>query len=267
VIKKPGFLGSLFGKAKDNIDTFKNNQKSINDSLKEIGNNLLADRDKLMNENKKLEGMFSINSANIKMFDVIFAAGMIKCKEIENITLPTLAQKAQESNMPEDANAYRAGQNFLRQLDVRVANMNSARSLAILQEPMLQDMQSNNSSQIENISTMVQVGIPAWHQQICMVISQLETKKSIEVTNSIAMNINETMKQNATLMGQNSAMIAEAVNTPIIAIDTITFMQNELFTSIDKVKQINEAGKIKRAENVLKLSEMEKELKAKLLSQ
>lgn len=264
--KKPGFLGSLFGKAKDNIETFKNNQKSINDSLKEIGNNLLADREKLMNENKKLEGMFSINSANIKMFDVIVAAGMIKCKEIENNILPSLAQKAQQSNLPEDANAYRAGQNFLRQLDVRVANMNSARSLAILQEPMLQDMQSNNSSQMENISTMVQVGIPAWHQQICMVISQLETKKSVEVTNSIANNINETMKQNATLMGQNSAMIAEAVNTPIIAVDTIAFMQAELFTSIDKVKQINEAGKIKRAENVLKLSEMEKELKAKLLN-
>jgi uncharacterized protein YaaN involved in tellurite resistance len=264
--KKPGFFSSLFGKAKDGIETFRNNQKTINEALKQIGADLLKDRDKLLDENKKLAQMFAINSKNIKMFDVIVAAGMIKIKEIETQILPALAQKAATSQLPEDANAYRAGQNFLRQLEVRVANMNSARSLAILQEPSLRDMQDSNSMQCENISTMVTVGLPAWNQQLAMYISQMETRKSIETTNALGASINETMRQNAILMGQNSTMIAESANRSLIELDTLTTIQSELFSSMDKVKAINEAGKVKRQETANKLLAMESELKQKLLN-
>jgi uncharacterized protein YaaN involved in tellurite resistance len=168
--------------------------------------------------------------------------------------------------LPEDANEYRAGQNFLRQLEVRVANMNSARSLAILQEPSLRDMQDSNSMQCENISTMVTVGLPAWNQQLAMYISQMETRKSIETTNALGTSINETMRQNAILMGQNSTMIAESANRSLIELDTLTTIQSELFSSMDKVKAINEAGKVKRQETATKLLAMESELKQKLLS-
>jgi uncharacterized protein YaaN involved in tellurite resistance len=264
--KKPGFFGSLFGKAKDGVETFRNNQKTINESLKQIGANLLKDRDNLLDENKKLAQMFIVNSKNIKMFDVIVSAGMIKSKEIETQILPALAQKATTSQLPEDANEYRAGQNFLRQLEVRVANMNSARSLAILQEPSLRDMQDSNSMQCENISTMVTVGLPAWNQQLAMYISQMETRKSIETTNALGASINETMRQNAILMGQNSTMIAESANRSLIELDTLTTIQSELFSSMDKVKAINEAGKVKRQETATKLLAMESELKQKLLS-
>lgn len=264
--KKPGFFGKLFGKAKDGIETFRNNQKSINESLKVIGSNLLVDRDKLMNENKKLAQMFVINNKNIKMFDVIVAAGMIKCKEIETQIIPQLEATARETGLPEDANKFRAGQNFLRQLEVRVSNMNSARSLALLTEPSLQDMQDSNSMQCENISTMITIGLPAWNQQLAMYISQMETRRSVEMTNALSENINDTMKKNATLMGQNSAMIAEAANKSLIELDTIVTIQNELFTSMDKVKAINEAGKIKRQETATKLIQMEQELKQKLLA-
>jgi uncharacterized protein YaaN involved in tellurite resistance len=264
--KKPGFFSSLFSKTKDSIETFRNNQKTINESLKQIGENLLKDRDNLLDENKKLAQMFIVNSKNIKMFDVIVAAGMIKAKEIETQILPALEQKATASQLPEDANEYRAGQNFLRQLEVRVSNMNSARSLAILQEPSLRDMQNSNSMQCENISTMVTVGLPAWNQQLAMYISQMETRKSIETTNALGASINETMRQNAVLMGQNSTMIAESANRSLIELDTLTTIQSELFSSMDKVKAINEAGKIKRQETATKLLAMELELKQKLLN-
>jgi uncharacterized protein YaaN involved in tellurite resistance len=264
--KKPGFFGSLFGKAKDSIETFRNNQKSINEALEQIGRNLLTDRDNLMGENKKLSQMFVVNQKNIKMFDVIVAAGMIKQYEITNQVLPSLEQKARESGLPEDANQFRAGQNFLRQLEVRVSNMNTARSLAILTEPQLQDMQDSNNMQCENISTMITVGLPAWNQQLAMYISQLETRKSVEMTNTLGTNINETMRQNAILMGQNSSMITEAANRPLIELDTLVTIQNELFSTMDKNKAINEQGKIKRQELATKLLAMESDLKQKLLS-
>jgi uncharacterized protein YaaN involved in tellurite resistance len=264
--KDPGFFGKLFGKTKDKIIEFKNDQMSINESLKQLGNSLLADAKSLENENKKLEGMYQQNSENIKLYDVILAAGMIKKHEIESQIIPRLVEKAQESGKPEDANEVRAGQNFLRQLDVRIANINSARSVAILQAPALKDMQDSNAMQIENIQTMITIGLPAWHQQIAMYISQMETRRSVEITNQLSQGINETMRATAALQGQNAVMIAEAANKAIIDVETIQTIQTELFSSMDKVKQINDAGKTKRAETAQKLLSMESELKQKLLA-
>jgi uncharacterized protein YaaN involved in tellurite resistance len=264
--KDPGFFGKLFGKTKDKIIEFKNDQMSINESLKQLGNSLLADAKSLENENKKLEGMYQQNSENIKLYDVILAAGMIKKHEIESQIIPRLVEKAQESGKPEDANEVRAGQNFLRQLDVRIANINSARSVAILQAPALKDMQDSNAMQIENIQTMITIGLPAWHQQIAMYISQMETRRSVEITNQLSQGINETMRATSALQGQNAVMIAEAANKAIIDVETIQTIQTELFSSMDKVKQINDAGKTKRAETAQKLLSMESELKQKLLA-
>lgn len=264
--KEPGFFGKLFGKTKDKLIEFKNDQMSINDSLKQIGNSLLNDAKSLEGENRKLEDMYKQNSENIKMYDIILAAGLIKKQEIETQIIPQLTQKAQDSGKPEDANEVRAGQNFLRQLDVRVANINSARSVAILQAPALKDMQDSNAMQIENIQTMITIGLPAWHQQIAMYISQMETRRSVEITNQLSQGINETMRATAALQGQNAVMIAEAANKAIIDVETIQTIQTELFTSMDKVKQINDAGKVKRAETAQKLLAMEGELKQKLLA-
>lgn len=264
--KEPGFFGKLFGKTKDKLIEFKNDQMSINDSLKQIGNSLLNDAKSLEGENRKLEDMYKQNSENIRMYDIILAAGLIKKQEIETQIIPQLTQKAQDSGKPEDANEVRAGQNFLRQLDVRVANINSARSVAILQAPALKDMQDSNAMQIENIQTMITIGLPAWHQQIAMYISQMETRRSVEITNQLSQGINETMRATAALQGQNAVMIAEAANKAIIDVETIQTIQTELFTSMDKVKQINDAGKVKRAETAQKLLAMEGELKQKLLA-
>jgi uncharacterized protein YaaN involved in tellurite resistance len=263
--KEAGFFGRIFGKAKDAIVEFKNDQSSINQALTTIGNNLLTDKKRLEEENKKIEAMFVQNAKNIKMFDVILAAGMIAKSECEQ-QAEQIRQKAQASGTPEDANEYRSAQSFMRQLDVRLANINSARSIAILQAPALKDMQEGNAMQIENIQSMVMIGIPAWHQQIQMYVSQLETRKSVETTTALAQNINETMKATARLQGENSVMIAEAANRPIIEVETIQTIQNELISSMEKVNQINETGKQKRAETTQKLLQLETELKQKMLA-
>lgn len=264
--KEPGFFGKLFGKTKDKLIEFKNDQMSINDSLKQIGNSLLNDAKSLEGENRKLEDMYKQNAENIRMYDIILAAGLIKKQEIETQIIPQLTQKAQDSGKPEDANEVRAGQNFLRQLDVRVANINSARSVAILQAPALKDMQDSNAMQIENIQTMITIGLPAWHQQIAMAVSLLETRRSVEITNNLSQGINETMRATAQMQGQTSVMIAEAVNNPIIQVETIKTIQSELLSTMDKVKQINDAGKQKRSDTATQLLQMENELKQKLVS-
>jgi uncharacterized protein YaaN involved in tellurite resistance len=82
----------------------------------------------------------------------------------------------------------------------------------------------------------------------------------------MANHINEGLKAAAKLQGENTIMITEAVNRSIVKVETIEYMQNELLTTMDKCKQINEAGKATRKESAQKLLQMENELKQKLLS-
>ena len=262
--ENPGFLSKLFGKVKEPIEDFRNKQKTVSESVKQIGDGLLQNKQKLLDENKSLEQMYIQNEENIQLYNVIVAAGMIKCKQIEE-ELKQIQEVATQTGKQEDLNKYRDGQNFLRQLEIRVNNLNSARSLALLQSPSIRDMQSSNSMQIENIQTMVTVGIPAWEQQIALCLSQLETKKSIETTNMLRNGINSTIQENARLMGQNSVQIAEAANTALIAYETIQTVHNELINSIEKVQEINLKGKQNREEMNNKLLSLETELKTKLL--
>lgn len=262
--KQPNFLTKLFTKVTSPIEDFKNKKTSVYEAIKTIGDTILLDKQKLLKENDNLEQMFIQNEKNIELYNVLLAAGSIRVKEIET-ELSNLAKIAGETKTQEDLNKYRDGQNFLRQLESRVDNINSARSIAILQSPSIRDMQNNNAMQCEVIQTMVTVGIPAWEQQIAMYISQLETKKSIEMTKTIKNSINETMRQNAALMNENSIAIAEAANSSLIEYETIETIHKNLISSMEKVKEINEKGKQKRLETSNKLLVLEKELREKML--
>ena len=81
--ENPGFLSKLFGKVKEPIEDFRNKQKTVSDSVKQIGDGLLVSKQKLIDENKSLEQMYIQNEENIELYNVIVAAGMIKCKQFE----------------------------------------------------------------------------------------------------------------------------------------------------------------------------------------
>lgn len=264
--REPGFFSKLFGRAKDGIETFKNNQSSVNQALVQIGNNLLNQSKKLEQNNEILKQMIVQNELNIKLFAVDIAAGHIRLKELQENELPALEQKARETGLQEDINAFKSAQNFVRQLEVRVSNLISSRAVALLTTPDLMDMINNNIMQCENINNMVVTAIPLWHTNINKYILSLQTRESVEQTNAMTEHINEGLKQAARLTSENSIMITEAVNKSIVKVETIEFMQNELLTTMEKNKQINQAGTEYRKNSAAKLMQMEQELKQKLLS-
>jgi len=263
---EPGFIGRLFGKAKNSIETFKNDQQTINGALTTIGNNLINEGKELDKNNGILKQMLVQNEQNIKMFAIDIAAGHIRINELETETIPALEQKARDSQQQEDINTLKEVQNFVRQLEVRVANLTSARAVALLNTPDLMEMINNNIMQCENINTMVTVGLPLWNTNINKYIINLQTRKSVEGTDNMSDHINEGLRAAAKMQGENTIMITEAVNRSIVKVETIEFMQNELLTTMDKCIQINNDGKQKRKESAAKLLQMEQELKQKLLS-
>ena len=73
------------------------------------------------------------------------------------------------------------------------------------------------------------------------------------------------LKKNAEALHQNTVDTAKASERGIVDIETLQHTNQELITAIDEIIQIQEEGKVARAEAEKELARIEQELKDKML--
>ena len=73
------------------------------------------------------------------------------------------------------------------------------------------------------------------------------------------------LKKNSELLKQGSIEIAEESERAIVDVETLRQTNKDLIETLDKILEIHENGRIKRAEAEKELQEIEKELKEKMI--
>lgn len=260
---KPGFFSSLFSKIKDPIETFALKQQTVSESVKHIAKKLDEDRKALLEENKKLEIVYNNTLKALDSLEELLLAGGHRLLEIKQ-DFEILKQDA--ISAPDDRKNLdvQKAQNFIDRFEQRLDRLNSSRAMVLRQLPQVNIMAISNSKESDNIEDTINTNIPLWETQINLYISQLRTKlasQNREATNKFG---NELLAKNAELMHQNTVEIANASNSSLIDISTITTVQNNLLASMEVMKQASELGRQKRAENFQAIMNMDKELREKL---
>ena len=73
------------------------------------------------------------------------------------------------------------------------------------------------------------------------------------------------LKKNSEILKQGSIQIAEESERAIVDVETLQKTNKDIIETLDKVLEIHENGKVKRAEAEKELVEIERELKEKLV--
>ncbi|MCD8256650.1 MAG: toxic anion resistance protein, partial [Oscillospiraceae bacterium] len=209
--------------------------------------------------------MYEMNLAYFKELTMYILAGQLKCQELRETELPALQQKAQESGLPEDAQAASDFANMIGRFEKRLHDLELTRIISLQMSPQIRLIQNNDSLMAEKIQTSIVNTIPLWKSQMVMALSMEHSKQAMAAQREVSDLTNELLKKNAEALHQGSVDVARESERGIVELETLRHTNEELINTLEEVRQIQEDGRARRAEAEAELGRIEGELKQKLL--
>ena len=212
-----------------------------------------------------MDKMYEMNQQYFKELSMYIIAGKLRLQELRETELPKYIQKAQESNLPEDVQAANDYANLLGRFEKKLHDLELTRIISIQMAPQIRLIQNNDSLMAEKIQTAIVNTIPLWKQQMVLALSMYHSQQAMEATHEVSEMTNALLKKNAEALHTGSLAVAKESERGIVDIETLKQTNQELISTLEEVRQIQEDGRARRAEAEVELGRIEGELKQKLL--
>ncbi len=262
--EKKGFLG-LFKKAGNSIAALKAQYDKAEVNVDRITAELEKHERVLLKDIATMDKMYQMNQAYFKELTMYILAGKLKCEELRAVDLPAMQKKAQESGLPEDAQAANDFANMIGRFEKRLHDLELTRIISLQMAPQIRLIQNNDSLMAEKIQTSIVNTIPLWKSQMVLALSMEHSRQAMEAQREVSDVTNELLRRNAEALHQGSIEVAKEAERGIVELETLKHTNNELIKTLEEVRQIQEDGRARRAEAETELGRIEGELKQKLL--
>jgi uncharacterized protein YaaN involved in tellurite resistance len=263
--EKKSFFGKLFGSAERNFERLKTQYTTTEANIDRIVKLLEEHEEQLLKDIVQLDRLYDKNKLYFKEVSMYIEAGKLAIEKAKNETLPELEAKARETGSVEDAQAAQDYADMITRFEKKIYDLELSRTVCLQSAPEIRMVQNSDTIMSEKIrSTIVNV-IPMWKTQMVLALNNYHTQKAIEAQQAVTEATNEMLKKNAESLHQNTVNTARASERGIVDIETLQHTNQELITAIDEIIQIQEDGKVARAEAEKELARIEQELKDKML--
>ena len=262
--EKKGFLG-LFKKATQNIASLKAQYDKAEVNVDKIVESLEKHEVVLMKDISMMDKMYERNLEYMKELTMYIIAGKLKIEQLRNEELPKYQQKAQESGLPEDAQAANDFANMIGRFEKKIHDLELTRTISIQMSPQIRMIQNNDSLMAEKIRSSVINTIPLWKSQMVLALSLYHSDQAMKAQREVTDVTNQLLTKNAQALHQGSVAIAKETERGIVDIETLKKTNQELISTLDEVRQIQDDGRAKRMQAEEELGRIEGELKQKLL--
>lgn len=264
VEEKGGFLG-LFKKAGNRMTAIKAKydkaEKNINNIVKVMEGHQVT----LMKDIAMLDQMYETNQKYFKELSLYIVAGKEKLKEARDVELPKLLAKAEETGLPEDAQAAKDYASMVDRFEKKVYDLELTRNISLQMAPQIRLIQSNDTVMTEKIQSTLLNTIPLWKSQMVIAIGLDHSQDAARAQREVTDATNELLKKNAEALKMASIETAKESERGIVDIETLTQTNQTLIDTFDEVMKIQAEGRTKRAEAEVELQRIENEMKAKLI--
>ncbi len=234
-------------------------------NVTKVAENLENQQIVLIKDNAMLDQMYQLNAQYFKELSMYILAGKKKLKETEQTDLPQAKQKAERSQLPEDAQAYQDLISFVDRFEKKLYDLELSRMISIQTAPQLRMLQSSNSVMIDKIQTTLVNTIPLWKNQLVLAFGLNHAKQAAKAQREVTDMTNELLKKNAESLHMASVETARETNRGIVDIETLQQTNEKLIQTFDEVMQIQKEGRQKRLQAESTMLDMENQLKKKML--
>ncbi|MBE6027131.1 MAG: toxic anion resistance protein [Clostridiales bacterium] len=263
--EKKSFLGKLFGSAEKNFERLKTQYSTTEANIDRLVKLLEGHEEQLLKDIAQLDKLYDKNKLYFKEVSMYIEAGKLALEKAKTVTLPELEAKAKETGAVEDTQAAQDYADMITRFEKKIYDLELSRTVCLQSAPEIRMVQNSDTIMSEKIrSTIVNV-IPMWKTQMVLALNNYHTQKAIEAQHAVTEATNEMLKKNAEALHQSTVETAKASERGIVDIETLQHTNEQLISALDEIKQIQEDGRVARAEAEKELARIEQELKDKML--
>lgn len=259
-----GILG-FFKKTSNSIEQLKTRYDSADKNVERIKAKLEDHQVVLMKDIAMLDKMYEYNLVYFKELTMYILAGKKKLADVRANELKAAQEKAQRTQLPEDAQAARDLADMCDRFEKKLYDLELTRNVSIQMGPQIRLIQSNDTMMAEKIQTSIVNTIPLWKSQMVLALGLAHSQQAIEAQRAVTDMTNELLKKNAATLKQGTIAAAKESERGIVDIETLQQTNRSLIETLDEVVKIQNEGREKRAAAETELGRIEGELKAKLL--
>lgn len=262
----PGFFKKMFGKVKKSIFEVTQKYQKLGAGIDKISIKLSHEYKGLLEDNKTLETLYAENLDFFNALSVYIAGAELKIKELDEQTIPQARLEAQSS--ADNAIAVQKIsdlENYKNRLDKRQFDLKLARQITIQQAPQIRMIQNTNQELAEKIQTSINTAIPLWKNQVAIALTLLKQKDALTSQRIVSNTTNDLLTKNSEMLKQSSIEAARENERGVVDIETLKTTQANLIETIQETMTIQREGAVKRRQGEVELSQLEAEIKAKLL--
>jgi len=264
-VEKRG-LAKLFSTPKRSFDRLVANFSRAETNIEKITGSLEAQRHQLLKDIEIFDMMYDNNYNHFKELSLYIIAGNEKIKELNEITLPQMKAKAEESGSEMDAQKYNDMMNAVNRFEKKVHDLKLTRTISLQMAPQIRLIQNNAAQLVEKIQGSLVNSIPLWKNQMVIALGLANSKAALEAQQRVTDATNSLLRKNSEMLKQGSLEVAREAEKGIVSIDTIKKTNQDLLDTIYGIIDIQEKGKAERAAATAELEKVETELKGALLA-
>jgi uncharacterized protein YaaN involved in tellurite resistance len=262
--EEKGLFG-FFKKQTDKLDTMKARYTKAETNVAKITDALEQHQVRLLKDSALLDQMYDQNLTYFKELSMYILAGRKKLEEVRNGKLRELQQKAQESNLPEDAQAAKDLDDKCNRFEKKLHDLELTRTISLQTAPQIRLVQNNDTMMVEKIQTTIVNTIPLWKSQMVLALGIAHSTEAAQAQRKVTDLTNELLKKNAETLHMATVETAKESERGIVDIETLKQTNAQLIQTLDDVLKIQDEGRAKRQEAEVEMRRMESDLKAKLL--
>lgn len=262
--EKKGLL-AFFKKKANAIEKLKSQYDSAELNVEKISAALEGHQNQLTKDIVMLDKMYDTNLTYFKELTMYIMAGKQKLEQEKAGTLAELQKRAAESGLAEDAQAARDYSDTLERFEKKLMDLELTRTVSIQMAPQIRLIQSGDTLMVDKIQSTLVNTIPLWKNQMVLALGLSHSQDAMQAQQAVNDLTNQLLLQNAETLKTGSVAIAKESEKTIIDIETVKTTNQKLIETLEETLQIQQDGRVKRAQAEQELAVIEANMKAKLL--
>ena len=259
-----GFFG-FFKKSGNKLANMKAKYDKVEVNVNNISKALEDHQVTLMKDVLMLDKMYELNMNYYKELSMYIMAGKKRLERANNIELPELIKKADESGLPEDTQKAKDFSQMINRFEKKIHDLELTKTVSLQMAPQIRLIQNNDSMMSDKIQSTIVNTIPLWKNQMVIAIGLKHSTDAAKAQKAVSDMTNELLKKNAESLKAATIETAKESERGIIDIETLKSTNKTLISTFDEVIKIQDEGRKKRKEAEVELKNIENEMRSKLL--
>lgn len=262
--EEKGLLG-FFKKNTNKLANLKAKYDKAEVNINKISDAMETHQITLLKDVAMLDKMYDLNLNYFKELSMYILAGKQKLEQAKNVELPALLAKADQTGLPEDTQKAKDFSEMCNRFEKKIYDLELSRNVSLQMAPQIRLIQNNDTIMAEKIQSTLVNTIPLWKSQMVIAIGLDHSTEAARAQREVTDMTNALLKKNAEQLKAATIETAKEAERGIIDIETLQQTNQTLISTLDEVMKIQEEGREKRAAAEAQLTQIESEMRQKLL--